>query len=109
MQGSPLHEAAAPGEQNSEIARRIESLKKILKRCVLCPRMCRVNRAAGEHGYCGLDARMVISSALPHHGEEPPVSGSRGAGTIFFSSCNLRWGHSRAFAPPLYDRHSHRA
>jgi len=76
--------------QNSGIARRIESLKKILKRCVLCPWMCRVDRAAGEHGFCRLDARMVISSALPHHGEEPPLSGSGGAGTIFFSSCNLR-------------------
>ena len=66
------------------------SLKKILKRCVLCPRMCRVDRIAGEQGFCRLDARMVISSALPHHGEEPPLSGSRGAGTIFFSSCNLK-------------------
>ena len=90
MQGSPLHEAAAPGEQNPEIARRIGSLKKILRRCVLCPRMCRADRAAGEHGFCRLDARMVISSALPHHGEEPPLSGSGGAGTIFFASCNLK-------------------
>jgi len=90
MQGSPLHEAAAPGEQNPEIARRIDSLKKILKRCVLCPRMCRVDRIAGEKGFCRLAAGMVMDSALPHHGEEPPLSGSRGAGTIFFSSCNLR-------------------
>jgi putative pyruvate formate lyase activating enzyme len=90
MQGSPLHEAAAPGEQNPEIARRIGSLKKILRRCVLCPRMCRVDRVAGEHGFCSLDARMVISSALPHHGEEPPLSGRGGAGTIFFASCNLK-------------------
>ena len=89
MQGPPWHEAAAHA-RNPEIARRVESLKKILKRCVLCPRMCRVDRMAGEQGFCRLDARMVISSALPHHGEEPPLSGSRGAGTIFFSSCNLK-------------------
>ena len=76
--------------QNAGISRRIESLKRILKRCVLCPRMCRADRIAGVKGFCRLDARMVISSALPHHGEEPPLSGSRGAGTIFFSSCNLR-------------------
>jgi putative pyruvate formate lyase activating enzyme len=76
--------------QNPEIARRIESLKKILKRCVLCPRMCRVDRIAGEKGFCRLAAGMVMNSALPHHGEEPPLSGSRGAGTIFFSSCNLK-------------------
>ena len=72
------------------MARRIGSLKKILKRCVLCPRMCRVDRIEGAAGFCRLDARAVISSALPHHGEEPPLSGSRGAGTIFFSSCNLK-------------------
>jgi putative pyruvate formate lyase activating enzyme len=76
--------------QDAAVARRIESLKKILKRCVLCPRMCRVDRIAGVKGFCCLDARMVISSALPHHGEEPPLSGCRGAGTIFFSSSNLR-------------------
>ena len=76
--------------QNAGIARRIESLKKILKRCVLCPRMCRVDRIAGEKGFCRLAAGMVMDSALPHHGEEPPLSGSRGAGTIFFSSCNLK-------------------
>jgi putative pyruvate formate lyase activating enzyme len=67
-----------------------EYLKAILSRCVLCPRMCRADRKAGEHGFCRLDARMVIDNALPHHGEEPPISGTRGAGTIFFSSCNLK-------------------
>jgi len=76
--------------QNAEIARRVEWLKKSLKRCVLCPQMCRADRIAGEKGFCRLAAGMVISSAIPHHGEEPPLSGSRGAGTIFFSSCNLK-------------------
>ena len=76
--------------QNAEIARRVEWLKKSLKRCVLCPRMCRADRIAGEKGFCRLAAGMVINSAIPHHGEEPPLSGSRGAGTIFFSSCNLK-------------------
>jgi putative pyruvate formate lyase activating enzyme len=68
----------------------VRNLKKILKRCVLCPRMCRVDRLAGVKGFCRLAAGMVMNSALPHHGEEPPLSGSRGAGTIFFSSCNLK-------------------
>jgi len=70
--------------------RRVEYLKRILKRCVLCPQRCRVNRTAGERGFCRLAAGMVIRSALAHHGEEPPLSGRRGAGTIFFSSCNLK-------------------
>jgi putative pyruvate formate lyase activating enzyme len=73
-----------------DAARRVEYLKRNLKRCVLCPHMCRVDRTAEGRGVCRLDASMVISSALPHHGEEPPLSGKRGAGTIFFSSCNLR-------------------
>jgi putative pyruvate formate lyase activating enzyme len=76
--------------QNPEIDRRVEYLKKSLKRCVLCPRMCRADRINGEKGFCRLAAGMVMSSALPHHGEEPPLSGRRGAGTIFFSSCNLK-------------------
>jgi putative pyruvate formate lyase activating enzyme len=66
------------------------SLRKILKRCVLCPQMCRVDRTAGGRGFCCLGAEAVVDSALPHHGEEPPLSGTGGAGTIFLSSCNLR-------------------
>lgn len=76
--------------RNAEIARRVEWLKRGLKRCLLCPWMCRADRIAGDKGFCRLGAGMVIHSALPHHGEEPPLSGSRGAGTIFFSSCNLK-------------------
>ena len=75
---------------DADAALRVEYLKKSLKRCVLCPQMCRVDRVAGEKGFCRLDAAMVMSSALPHHGEEPPLSGRGGAGTIFFSSCNLK-------------------
>jgi putative pyruvate formate lyase activating enzyme len=71
-------------------ARRVEYLRRSLKRCVLCPQMCRADRRVGEKGFCRLEAGMVMNSALPHHGEEPPLSGRRGAGTIFFSSCNLR-------------------
>jgi putative pyruvate formate lyase activating enzyme len=73
-----------------DAVRRVEYLKQCLKRCVLCPHMCRVDRTADGKGFCRLDAAVVMNSALPHHGEEPPLSGRRGAGTIFFSSCNLR-------------------
>jgi len=74
----------------ADAARRVGYLKRVLRRCVLCPQRCRVDRTAGERGFCKLAAGMVIDSALAHHGEEPPLSGRRGAGTIFFSSCNLR-------------------
>ncbi|MDD4996572.1 MAG: radical SAM protein [Syntrophales bacterium] len=62
----------------------------ILKHCVLCPRRCGADRTAGEVGFCRLSGRLVVDCALPHRGEEPPLSGRHGSGTIFFSSCNLR-------------------
>ncbi|HNT91974.1 MAG: radical SAM protein [Smithellaceae bacterium] len=68
---------------------KIIKLKKILDNCVLCPRACRVNRAQGELGFCKLPAKIIMDCALAHHGEEPPLSGHRGAGTIFLVSCNL--------------------
>jgi putative pyruvate formate lyase activating enzyme len=74
----------------TDAARRVDCLRRILRRCVLCPQMCRVDRTAGERGFCRLGEGMVMNSALPHHGEEPPLSGRCGAGTIFFSSCNIR-------------------
>ncbi|HQA82006.1 MAG TPA: radical SAM protein [Syntrophales bacterium] len=67
-----------------------DDLRKALLSCRLCPRQCGVNRAAGEKGICGLDDGIILARALPHHGEEPPISGTRGAGTLFLSSCNLR-------------------
>jgi putative pyruvate formate lyase activating enzyme len=71
-------------------AEKVEKLKAMLERCELCPRKCLVDRTAGERGFCGLGADIVMDCAIVHHGEEPPLSGRRGAGTIFFSSCNLR-------------------
>lgn len=65
-------------------------LYEMLRRCTLCPRQCRVDRTKGERGFCRLGAEAVMDCALPHHGEEPPLSGRGGAGTIFFSSCNLK-------------------
>ena len=57
--------------------------------CRLCPRACGVNRLAGEAGFCraGLAARVAAVSI--HHGEEPPISGTRGSGTVFFAHCNM--------------------
>ncbi|MCK7469076.1 MAG: radical SAM protein, partial [Desulfosudis oleivorans] len=67
----------------------IQALLDLYKSCTLCPRACRVDRTKGELGYCRLPADIVMDCALAHHGEEPPLSGTRGAGTIFLSSCNL--------------------
>lgn len=69
---------------------RRDILYSYLETCVLCPRECRVNRLKGEKGVCGVDAQLWISSYGPHYGEEPPLSGTNGSGTIFFTFCNLR-------------------
>ncbi len=57
--------------------------------CVICPRNCRVDRPAGQTGYCGVGALPVVASAGPHYGEEPPLVGRGGSGTIFLAGCNL--------------------
>ena len=72
------------------LRKRADILAGIMKSCVLCPHRCRVDRTAGEKGFCRLGDRPMIDSALAHHGEEPVLSGHGGAGTIFFSSCNMR-------------------
>jgi len=57
--------------------------------CRLCPRSCSVNRRAGERGFCGETAALRLASASIHRGEEPPITGKGGSGTIFVSGCNL--------------------
>jgi putative pyruvate formate lyase activating enzyme len=57
--------------------------------CRCCPRQCGVNRLRGEAGVCRSTARLKVSSAVPHFGEEKPLVGTGGSGTIFFSNCNL--------------------
>jgi len=57
--------------------------------CDICPRHCLVNRLEGKTGFCKTGRLPKIYSFMAHHGEEPPVSGSRGSGTIFFSHCNM--------------------
>lgn len=61
-----------------------------LESCEICPRRCRVNRLRGERGYCGIGAEIIVSHYGPHFGEEPPITGVRGSGNVFFASCNLR-------------------
>ncbi|MDD4910099.1 MAG: radical SAM protein [Candidatus Omnitrophica bacterium] len=69
----------------------------LLKSCRICPRGCKVNRLRNETGFCrtGLNAR--VFSYMPHRGEEPAISGSRGSGTIFFSGCNLRCAYCQNY------------
>jgi putative pyruvate formate lyase activating enzyme len=63
------------------------------RNCVLCPRRCEVDRTAGSRGFCNVGPLAVVARCLPHFGEEPPISGSSGAGTIFLEGCTLRCGY----------------
>lgn len=56
--------------------------------CTLCPRECKKNRINGEVGFCKQTAILKISSIGPHFGEEPPISGINGSGTVFFTGCS---------------------
>jgi putative pyruvate formate lyase activating enzyme len=69
---------------------RVDQSLALLEECRVCPRHCGVNRLEGEQGYCHTGRKAVLSSSGPHHGEEPPLVGRRGSGTIFFTHCNLR-------------------
>ncbi len=60
-----------------------------MKKCTLCPRMCRVDRMAGERGFCRTGKLAAVASYGPHYGEERPLVGRGGSGTVFFSHCNL--------------------
>jgi putative pyruvate formate lyase activating enzyme len=89
--GEPAFEPAyVKLERNGELAKREQQLWKMLESCRCCPRKCLVNRLAGKSKICGATDQLRVSSAMPHFGEEPPLVGTRGSGTIFFSYCNLR-------------------
>ncbi len=76
-------------EQSGELERRVRELHAIYRSCRLCPRRCGVNRAKGEKGVCSSTSRAKVYSAHAHFGEERPLVGRGGSGTIFFSNCNL--------------------
>lgn len=86
-------DAGQPGyvalEKSGLLARREGELWDILHSCELCPRACGVDRIKGEKGVCNSTAELKIYSYGPHFGEEAPLVGRGGSGTIFFSNCNL--------------------
>ncbi|MBI5124376.1 MAG: radical SAM protein [Candidatus Omnitrophica bacterium] len=82
---------------SSRNAKKIETIRKAnkllkdsLKSCYICPRKCGVDRTKSELCYCRASLDPAVYSYSPHHGEEPPLSGSKGSGTIFFSGCNMK-------------------
>lgn len=73
-----------------ELKRRAAVAWALAEECRLCPRACGTARRDGRRGACGADGRLVVAAACLHMGEEPPVSGRAGSGTVFFSNCSLR-------------------
>jgi len=75
---------------SGELERRADALEARLASCDICPRECRVDRLAGEHGFCHSGHLPIVAAVCAHHGEEPAISESRGSGTVFFGNCNMR-------------------
>jgi putative pyruvate formate lyase activating enzyme len=74
---------------SGELAERIDRAYELLTSCRVCPRKCGINRIKDERGFCRTGLLPVISSSGPHFGEEPPLVGRNGSGTLFVTHCNL--------------------
>jgi putative pyruvate formate lyase activating enzyme len=78
-------------------AKRLARAGEIIKKCTSCPRNCLADRTNGELGTCQSRDLPIVSSYTPHFGEEPVLSGTNGAGNIFFGNCNLRCDYCQNF------------
>ncbi len=76
--------------RSGELKKRGERLFEIMEECELCPRMCRAQRLKGERGFCGAGSDLEIASFQQHFGEEAPLVGDAGSGTIFMTNCSLK-------------------
>jgi putative pyruvate formate lyase activating enzyme len=89
-----IHGGFQPGylylHKSGELKKRGEKLWALMESCELCPRMCGANKLKGEKGFCQSDWQLEISSFHPHFGEEKPLVGQGGSGTIFLTNCGLR-------------------
>jgi len=88
--GDAWRPAYARLEDEGLFAERVEEAYQVFEGCQLCPRRCGVNRLRGELGFCRASGQVAVYSHNPHYGEELPLVGQGGSGTIFFSDCNLR-------------------
>jgi putative pyruvate formate lyase activating enzyme len=83
--------------ESGELQRRADAAWEILASCTICPQNCRVNRLAGKKAVCRSTTEIIVGSWNVHRREEPPISGTRGAGTIFFGHCQARCTYCQNF------------
>ena len=76
--------------ESGALQTRVQMLEARLASCDICPHRCGINRLAGQLGRCGVGAEAPVAVLCAHQGEEPALSGTRGAGTVFVAGCNLR-------------------
>jgi len=79
-----------PQQRLNHVESALDKLRENLHSCHLCPRSCGVNRESGERGFCRAGALAKVFRSAPHPGEEPPISGDNGSGTVFFSHCTMK-------------------
>ena len=82
---------------SGELTHRVTALESLMVACCLCPRACGARRLAGGIGPCFGGRHAAVASWCDHHGEEPPISGRAGSGTIFLAGCNLRCVYCQNF------------
>lgn len=83
--------------QSGALLSRVREAYQRLTSCDLCPHDCGISRINGERGICGVGLKPKIASANLHRGEEPPISGTRGSGTIFLSGCSMKCAFCQNF------------
>lgn len=76
--------------ESGELKKRVERLNEKLNSCIVCPRHCEADRMNEVEGFCKSGRNPLVASTVAHFGEEPVLVGTKGAGNVFFSSCNLR-------------------
>ncbi len=75
--------------ETGELEHRADAAWNMLEKCTVCPEKCGVRRLSGKKGRCRIADQAIVADYSPHFGEEPPIRGSRGSGTVFFSGCNM--------------------
>lgn len=83
--------------RSGELAHRLEHARELQSPCRLCPRGCGAVRARGEKGFCRSGVAAKVFRYGPHFGEEPPLTGSGGSGTVFLSGCTMRCAYCQNY------------